>query len=124
MKTAWVTGSNGLIGNYIVRTAPQFGAQWRLRALRRADFDLLDFATIEREFKKDAPGLVIHCAGISSVADAHKNPPLAKKVNIEVTQFLAELATEIQFIFFSTDLVFDGRKGHYSETDTPNPLHI
>ncbi len=124
MKSAWITGSNGLIGNYIVRTAPQFGAQWRLRALTRAQFDLLDFAGIEREFKKDGPGLIIHCAGISSVADAHKNPELARKVNVEATQFLAELAADIQFVFFSTDLVFDGRKGHYRETDTPNPLHL
>ena len=37
---------------------------------------------------------------------------------------LAELAAEVQFVFFSTDLVFDGRKGNYVETDTPNPLHV
>ena len=124
MRAAWITGSNGLIGNYIARTAPKFGAQWHARALTRANFDLLNFAGIEREFKKDRPQLIIHCAGISSVADAQKNPALAKKINIEVTQFLAELAAEIQFVFFSTDLVFDGRKGNYNETDIPNPLHI
>ncbi len=28
------------------------------------------------------------------------------------------------FILFSTDLVFDGRKGNYTETDAPNPLHV
>lgn len=27
-------------------------------------------------------------------------------------------------MFFSTDLVFDGRKGDYVETDAPNPLHL
>ncbi|HUA64863.1 MAG TPA: NAD(P)-dependent oxidoreductase [Alphaproteobacteria bacterium] len=124
MKPAWITGSNGLIGNYIVRTAPKFGAQWWLRPLTRAQFDLLDFASIEREFKKDQPRLLIHCAAISSVADAQRNPALARKVNIEATQFLAELASEIQFVFFSSDLVFDGRKGHYREIDIPNPLHL
>jgi dTDP-4-dehydrorhamnose reductase len=124
MKTAWLTGSNGLIGNYIVRTAPQFGSQWRLRELTRAQFDVTDFGSVEREFKKDRPQLVIHCAGISTVAVAQKDPALARGINIDATQFLAELASDVQFVFFSTDLVFDGRKGNYNETDAPNPLHI
>ena len=120
----WITGANGLIGNYLVQTAPKFASRWRVRALKRADFDLLDFATVEREFQKDKPQLVIHCAAITSVAEAQKNPTLARRVNVEITKFLAELAAEIPFVFFSTDLIFDGRKGNYTEADAPNPLHI
>jgi nucleoside-diphosphate-sugar epimerase len=45
-------------------------------------------------------------------------------LNVEVTKLLAELAAEIQFVFFSTDLVFDGRKGNYVEADAVNPLHV
>jgi dTDP-4-dehydrorhamnose reductase len=123
-QLAWITGANGLIGNYLVQAAPKFASRWRVRALTRADFDLLDFAASEREFKKDSPQLIIHCAAITNVADAQKNPGLAQRVNVEVTKFLAELATEIPFVFFSTDLVFDGRKGNYAETDTQNPLHV
>jgi dTDP-4-dehydrorhamnose reductase len=124
MKTAWITGANGLIGSYLVRTAPEFGPEWQVRALTRVDFDLLDFAGAEREFKRDRPELIIHCAAVSTSAEAQKNPPLAKRVNVDATKFLAELAGEIQFIFFSTDLVFDGRKGNYTETDATNPLHL
>ncbi len=121
---AWITGANGLIGNYLVQTAPQLAPRWRVRALTRADFDLLDFAAVEREFKKDQPHLIIHCAAITAVSDAQKNPALARRVNVEVTKFLADLATKIPFVFFSTDLVFDGRKGNYTEMDMVNPLHI
>ena len=121
---AWITGANGLIGNYLVQTAPRFAARWRVRALARADFDLLDFAAVEREFKKDRPQLVIHCAAVSDVGAAQKNPAFARRANVEMTQKLAELAAEVQFVFFSTDLVFDGSKGNYIETDTPNPLHV
>lgn len=121
---AWITGANGLIGNYLVQTAPQFAPRWRVRALTRADFDLLDLAAAEREFKKDKPQLIIHCAAITVVGEAQKNPTLAWHVNVEATKFLAELAAEIPYVFFSTDLVFDGRKGNYTETDAPNPLHI
>ena len=124
MKLAWITGANGLIGNYLVQTAPRLAPRWRVRALTRSDFDLLDFAAVERAFRHDQPQLIIHCAAITVVGDAQKNPELARRVNVDITRFLAELAAEIPFVFFSTDLVFDGRKGNYSETDTPNPLHI
>jgi len=120
----WITGANGLIGNYLVQTAPRFAPRWRVRALARADFDLLDFTAARREFQKDQPQLVIHCAAISTVAEAQKNLELARRVNVEITEFLTELAAEIQFVFFSTDVVFDGRKGNYSETDAPNPIHV
>jgi dTDP-4-dehydrorhamnose reductase len=121
---AWITGANGLIGNYLVQTAPRPAPGWRVRALTRADFDLLDFAAVRREFARDRPQLVIHCAAITTVGEAQKNPPLARRVNIEVTQLLAGLAADSPFVFFSTDLVFDGRKGNYAETDATNPLHI
>ncbi len=121
---AWITGANGLIGNYLVQTAPKYAAHRRVRALTRADFDLLDFAAVEREFARDRPQLVIHCAAITTVAEVQNNPGLARRVNVEATHFLAGLAAEIPFIFFSTDLVFDGRKGDYTETDAPNPLSL
>lgn len=144
-KLAWITGAGGLIGNYLVQTAPRFwsagilpaglrsdvtrrqdaGApRLAVRALTRSDFDLLDSAALEREFKRDRPALVIHCAAVSTIADARKHPDLARRVNVEATRLLAELATDSQFVFFSTDLVFDGRKGNYVEADTPNPLHL
>ncbi len=141
----WITGAGGLIGNYLVQTAPKYGSagilpagrvseatRWQdagaprlaVRALTRSDFDLLDFAAVRREFEKDQPQLVIHCAAISTIAVAQKDPELARRVNIEAVKLLAELAAEIPFVFFSTDLVFDGRKGNYVETDAPNPLHL
>lgn len=122
--TAWITGANGLIGNYLVQTAPRFAPRRRVRAVTRGQLDLLDFEKVEREFKKDRPQLVIHCAAISAAGEAQKNPALARRVNVEVTKFLAQLAAGIQFVFFSTDLIFDGCKGNYTESDAPNPLHV
>jgi dTDP-4-dehydrorhamnose reductase len=120
----WITGAGGLIGNYLVQTAPKSASEWRVRALARDQLDLLDLAAVRREFEKDRPQLVIHCAAISTIAGAQKAPDLARRVNVEATRFLAELAAGIQFIFFSTDLIFDGRKGNYAEADAPNPLHL
>src|SRR5207253_846467 len=49
---------------------------------------------------------------------------LAKRVNVDATAHLVQLAGDIPLIFFSTDLVFDGTKGNYLETDPPNPLSM
>ena len=124
MKLAWITGAHGLIGNYLVQTAPRWAPEWQVRALTRERLDLLDFSAVRREFLRERPGLIIHCAAITAVAEAQKDPALARRVNVEVTRWLAELAADIPFVFFSTDLVFDGRKGNYTETDVANPLHV
>ena len=121
---AWITGAGGLIGNYLVQTAPRFAPRWRVRPLTRDQLDLLDFAAVRREFQKNRPQLVIHCAAISTLAGAEADPKLARQLNVQVTKLLAELAAEIPFVFFSSDLVFDGRKGDYVEDDAPNPLHL
>jgi dTDP-4-dehydrorhamnose reductase len=124
MKPVWITGANGLIGSHLVRVAPQYAANRPVRALTRADFDLLDFAAVERAFVRDQPPAIIHCAAITTVAGAQENPVLARRVNVDVTRLLAELAAEIPLVFFSTDLVFDGNKGNYTESDPPNPIHV
>jgi dTDP-4-dehydrorhamnose reductase len=123
-ELVWITGANGLIGNYLVQTALQFASRWRVRALTRDQLDLLDSDAVRREFQKDQPQLVIHCAAVSTIAGAQSNPDLARHVNVDVTALLAGLAADIPFVFFSTDLVFDGRKGDYTETEALNPLHI
>jgi dTDP-4-dehydrorhamnose reductase len=124
MKLAWITGANGLIGNYLVQTAPLFAPHWRVCALTRDQLDLLDSNAVRREFQKDQPQLVIHCAAVSTIAGAQSNPDLARHVNVDTTALLAGLAADAPFVFFSSDLVFDGRKGNYAETDAVNPLHI
>ena len=123
-KPVWITGAGGLIGSYLVQTAKQFVRDWRVRGLTRADLDLLDFAAVRKSFRAVAPDLVIHCAALSQSPACQKNPALARQLNVEVTALLAELAADIPFIFFSTDLVFDGRAGNYDESAAVNPLSV
>lgn len=121
---AWITGAGGLIGNYLVQTAPQFAPRWRILPLTRQSLDLLDHAAVRAAFERDRPGLVIHCAGLTRSPECQQRPELARRANVEVTARLAELAAEIPFMFFSTDLVFDGRAGNYVETSPVNPLSV
>jgi dTDP-4-dehydrorhamnose reductase len=120
----WITGAAGLIGSCLVRLAENYAPPWQIIPLTRADLDLTDFAEVERRFRAECPRLVIHCAAMSKTVECQANPEKARKVNVEATGFLAGLAAEADFIFFSTDMVFDGRKGNYAESDGVNPLSV
>jgi dTDP-4-dehydrorhamnose reductase len=124
LPVAWVTGAAGLIGHYLVQLASRHAPGWRVYGLTRADLDLTDFAALRRRFEADRPALVIHCAALSRSPECEANPALARRLNVDVITALAELAAGARLVFFSTDLVFDGRRGHYTETDPPNPLGV
>jgi dTDP-4-dehydrorhamnose reductase len=121
---AWVTGAGGLIGEEIVRVAGRRELPWRVRALTRGDVDLLDYGAVESEFKRDKPAVIIHCAALSRSPACERNRDLARRMNIEVTRQLLDLSAGAPFVFFSTDLIFDGEKGNYTEEDEPNPLMV
>src|SRR5437868_522370 len=116
-----VTGAGGLIGNYVARTAPKGHV---VRALSRADLDLLDKDAVRDELETHLPAVIIHCAAISKNPVCDANPELARRVNIEAVKILIDLAEDNLFVLLSTDLVFDGRKGNYGENDQPNPLSL
>lgn len=123
-RIAWVTGAGGLIGSWLVRDAARLAPEFSVVGLTRAHLDLTDCAAVGLRFRQDRPQLVIHCAALSRSPACQASPPLARAVNVEAAVRLAELAAEIPFIFLSSDLVFDGRKGHYRETDPVNPLSV
>jgi len=122
LRTIWITGAGGLIGSYLVRCAPQFMPEPRVAALTRQQLDLTDSPALRAEFKRQSPQLVIHCAALSRSTECEVDPALARRLNVEVTARLADLAAGIPLVFLSTDLVFDGRTGHYDEGAAVNPL--
>jgi dTDP-4-dehydrorhamnose reductase len=123
-KIAWITGAHGLIGNELVQSASRFSNGLATRGLARDTVDLLDHRAVTDLFHRERPALVIHCAAISRSPVCDADPKLAHRTNVELTGQLAELASEIPFVFFSTDLIFDGTKGAYVEEDPPNPLSV
>jgi dTDP-4-dehydrorhamnose reductase len=120
----WITGAGGLMGSHLVKSASAFAPGWRVEALTRQRLELTDFRAVERAFAEQRPSRVIHCAALSRSAACEADPALAERLNVSVPRHLCELAEAIPFLFFSTDLVFDGRKGNYAEADAPNPLSV
>ena len=121
---AIITGAAGLIGQYLVKTAPRWAPDWHVQGLTRADLDLTDHANVERTWQSIKPATVIHCAALSRTKDCEQDPASARRINVEATAHLAQLSQDIPFIFLSSGEVFDGRTGWYGETDEPNPINV
>ena len=121
---AWVTGAAGLIGSHCVSTAQQWAPNWQVCALTRKELDLADDAAVRAAFDRDAPSLILHCAALSRSPECQADPARAWLNNFHVTETLAQLAENIPFVFFSTDLVFDGRAGRYREDTPVHPLSV
>jgi dTDP-4-dehydrorhamnose reductase len=71
------------------------------------------------------PTHIIHCAAATNIDWCEEHPAQAEQVNAQASAFLAGLACEFkaQFVYISTDAVFDGKQGNYSESDEPAPLN-
>jgi dTDP-4-dehydrorhamnose reductase len=120
----WITGAAGLIGSHLLRLAPQQLPDSRAIGLTRSDLDLADHDAVRERFNREAPSLVIHCAAMSRSPDCEANPTQARAINVEATRNLVTLSGHIPLIFFSSDLLFDGKQGSYKETDPIYPIGI
>ena len=88
--------------------------------------DLLEADAAEKLLDETEPDAVIHCAALADVDACEENPALAARLNAEVPGAFARAAASrgVQLVQISTDSVFDGQDGGYTEEDTPNPLSV
>lgn len=127
-----ITGASGLLGiNLALEAAKEhtvFG-QVNSHPLSTTAFtviqaDLLAPHAVERLLEQAQPEWVIHCAALANLEACEVDPGLAQKLNSEIP---AELAKHVarggaRLLHVSTDAVFDGQRGDYSEEDDPNPI--
>jgi dTDP-4-dehydrorhamnose reductase len=127
-----VTGAGGQVGSVLLRQLAQLGVDavgtvspWGPRppGVRTEAIDLLDAGGVAQLIDRLAPERLVHAAAFTHVANAHRDPRLAERVNVEITRTLATLAArhDRRFVFLSTDMVFDGEQAPYAEDDAPQP---
>lgn len=120
-----ICGATGTLGRALARTCRHRDLAYVLTA--RAELDLDDEGSIERALERHRPWAVLNAAGWVRVDAAEDDPQACLCANYHGAASLARTgaAAGIPTVSFSTDLVFDGRKGAaYDEDDSPQPIKV
>lgn len=88
--------------------------------------NLIDFATTRELLLELRPDTIIHCAAATNLDWCESHAEESEQLNVHASSLLSEIARDLkaQFIYISTDAVFDGTRGNYSEMDKPCPLNV
>jgi len=139
MKKVLITGANGLLGQKLVLVFssekkvlasdlhPEFFPPPPKESKEIFDYQSLDITDKEKlkatvfSFK---PEVIINSAAYTDVDGCETEKEKAWKVNVKGVKNLADLCKEnkIKLVHLSTDYLFDGENGPYSEDEPPNPL--
>ncbi|SKA48777.1 dTDP-4-dehydrorhamnose reductase family protein [Enterovibrio nigricans] len=86
------------------------------------NIDVNDDVSIKSAFETVRPDVVLNCVGLIKQHDVSKQHIAAIEINALLPHKLASFCDSFgaKLIHFSTDCVFDGAKGGYSESDEPN----
>ena len=120
-----INGATGTLGRVFARLCEQRGLSYRL--LTRAEMDIADAHSVERALAEFDPWAVVNTAGYVRVDDAEREPERCMRENTEGAATVAEACARrgAALLTFSSDLVFDGRKGTpYVESDAVSPLNV
>jgi len=88
--------------------------------------DLMDFRMLEGALRVIRPDVILNCIGITKRREEPQNPIPSIILNAVLPHKLAKLAADMnaKLIHFSTDCVFDGRAGHYSDDAPTNATDL
>ena len=126
-----VTGASGLLGHKIAQLALEKGHEvYSICKEHPTHFgtpiklDLTNQNEISKVITKLKPEAIIHTAAYTDVDGCETNRDLAWKINAEATKQIAIASAKINshITYVSTDYVFDGEKGLYTEEDETNPI--
>ncbi|MBI4125585.1 MAG: SDR family oxidoreductase [Deltaproteobacteria bacterium] len=128
-----ITGVSGLLGSnlaWLYRDRYSVLGLYRrhpvswpgVRTLRQ---DLLEILSLKKCVHDFRPDILIHCAALTDVDACERNKQEAEQANIEATRKVVDCLNGLptRLIHISTDSVFDGEKGNYSETDPVHPVN-
>lgn len=135
-KKILITGSNGLVGQKLVSLLTQ-NTDIQLIATSRGknrlpftngyeyhEMDITNAEQVAEVIEKARPDVIIHTAAMTNVDQCEAEKDLCWAMNVKALEYLVE-ACEKHNIFLchlSTDFVFDGESGPYSEEDKPSPI--
>ena len=132
-----ITGSNGLLGQKLVNECRKNNISFLAtsKGINRnpdcpensyVSLDITKEPEVKSLVEKYRPEVIINTAAMTNVDGCEDHKDLCELLNVTAVGHLKSAAKEAgaHLIHFSTDFIFDGEQGNYSEEDIPNPLSI
>ena len=119
-----VTGSDGQVGTELKKQSINY--DFEIFHTNKKKMDITDYESVENNFSKYQPDLVINLAAYTNVEKAEDDKQAAYQINVEGTKNLALACKNnlIPILHISTDYVFNGKKdGSYNEEDETDPIN-
>ncbi|HET7153119.1 MAG TPA: dTDP-4-dehydrorhamnose reductase [Candidatus Kapabacteria bacterium] len=132
-----IIGSNGLLGQHLTSVfSAESSSQLILADLHPRSFvaepkqgsyvslDITNRNAVKEFMLKHLPEIVINCAAMNDVDGCETDRETAWKINVKGVEHIIDGCRTVDawLIHFSSDYVFDGKHGPYTERDKPNPL--
>jgi dTDP-4-dehydrorhamnose reductase len=138
LKRIVITGSNGLLGQKLVKLYLS-KSTYEIHALSRGEnrlhnkegytyynIDLLDKVELVQTLNQIAPSVIIHTAAMTNVDACEQQQDQCDLMNIDVVANILDYCKEsdVYLVHLSTDFIFDGAKGDvYNEDDIAHPVN-
>jgi len=122
MQRVLILGSKGSLGGQLMKLYPE-AVGWD-----REDIDVLDYPSLRAKVGSLGfiPDAIVNCVAFNDVDGAEDHPDRAFALNADYVGQLAGYAKDmgVPLVHYSTNYVFDGVQGEYTEVDTPAPLSV
>lgn len=133
-KKLLIAGGSGLLGSNLARAARdgfEVSATYNRHRVVMPGCELVNLEVDRPEqvrdlFTRTRPDFVVNTIAVVNVDYCEEHPEEAWRINVAGAENIARAAKEVgaTLIHISTDSVFDGRKGHYSEKDAVGPINV
>ena len=127
-----ITGGSGLLGRALTSASIDMGIDsvpaYHNNPIGQTSvrIDITDLYGVERTLREIEPDCVIHAAALTNVDLCEDDPARAWAINADATRNIADVCNDegAKVIYLSTDYVFDGQNGPYSEEAAPRPINV
>ncbi|MFT7101030.1 MAG: dTDP-4-dehydrorhamnose reductase, partial [Bacteroidia bacterium] len=136
MKKVLITGSNGLLGQklldlyleeknvVLIATARGVNRYPIKEGYTYTSLDVTNVRNVNDVISLHAPDTIIHTAALTNVDACEEDKEGAERLNVDAVHNLVDAANDVgaHFIHLSTDFIFNGEAGPYTEDAEPDPL--
>jgi len=122
MQRPLILGAKGTLGTQLLKLYP-LAIGWD-----REEVDVLDFESLRARVAGIGfvPDAIVNCVAFNDVDGAEDHPDRALALNGDFVGALACFTRDlgVPLVHYSSNYVFDGARGEYTESDAPSPLSV